>query len=110
MKFENKIKDLHFYTFASGSYSDYGVNALAVCDHAITQEEWYENLKEYRVLCEVKRKEIKEKYDVYYDYFPYGSDSRKEFDAWLEDNDSDKTFAKKHGMIFVEYQECHKDD
>ena len=109
MKFEKKIKDLHFYTFASGSYSDYGVHGLAVCDHAITQEEWYEHLKEYRTAFDIKHEELVTSCEGGF-YIPYGNPAYQEFETWKKENDPDKTFAKKHGMIFVEYQECHKDD
>lgn len=110
MKFENKIKGFYFYTFADGSYSDYRVNSLAICDHAVTQEEWYTHLQQYRKDFESNKEEIIQKYSINNYYIPYGTDAYKEFEAWRKENDPDKTFANKHGMIFVEYEELHKDD
>lgn len=110
MKFENKVKGLHFFTFASGEYSDYGVNSIAVCDHPVSQEDWYEHLKQYRQDFEAKRAELSQKYNIDRPYYVYESEAYKEFEIWQAENDPDVTFSKKHCMIFVEYQECHKDD
>lgn len=40
-------KPMYFYQFSKGSYSDYSVDGLYVCDHEVTEAEWDAHYAEY---------------------------------------------------------------
>lgn len=120
----------HFFMVSNGSYSDYCVGGLYVCDHAVSDEEWEQHKREIAKF----RREHEEKAmlaltertgkepvrQVTYIHgggqnvriLPpegwYGSPEREEF---LSRTDilTQETFIEKHKMTQVEYTEMWDD-
>ena len=80
----------YFYMFSEGSYSDYCVGGMYVCDHEITEQEW------------------KDHYNNYLENVAPTAPSWRSYEArqeWEAENNPEITFQKKHNMKPVEYEE-----
>lgn len=118
----------HYFMFSDGSYSDYCVGGLYVCDHGVTEVEWEEYLKTYRELSTEQRYSAMRQYSARRgknDHWEYvGTDGKihvsmrdgisyqKSEEAmlyrkWREANDPQESFIKVHNMVKVEYTELH---
>jgi hypothetical protein len=117
----------YYFMFSNGSYSDYYVGGMYVCDHEVTETEWYE----FRRQSKSDEKAHKERTIVAYgertgkghtktiyhqrdgnDLVVVNADGYflspeyKEYRKWCEENDPNEAFRKLHGMVEIEYVEC----
>lgn len=84
----------YFYMFSNGSYSDYCVGGMYVCDHEVTEKEWEEHFQHYL-------ENVASTAPGWHNY-----DARNK---WEEENRPEITFQKKHNMKPVEYEEFWRD-
>lgn len=107
------VNKQYFFTFAQGSYSDYGVNGLFVCDHEVTKEDWHKHYKIYQDECErlndlIPKITVKHAYGSY-EHNDYDSVEQQQKHEWEEINNPEETFQKLHNMQQVEYTEFWRD-
>jgi hypothetical protein len=97
----------HFFMFSSGSYSDYGVGGVYVCDHEVTEDEW------------------KAHYGAFQDesarlskvWFASEGYSRRNYEApenlsrmaYIKEYDPETMFQRMHNMVAVPVLELWRD-
>lgn len=105
------MPDQFYFCFSEGSYSDYGINGLYVCDHNVTKEEWeahyaayLKELEKFPDAPSYRERETPE----YAAYYADGGGCQIR-QAWIEANDPEKSFQAKHNMVRIEYTELWRD-
>ena len=95
----------HLFMFSSGTYSDYGVDGVFVCDHAVTKEQWAAHYAAYQAECSERSLSHSGKtWDEFYDCGDY-----KRLEVWKVENDPEKTFQALHGMVRLKILELWRD-
>lgn len=95
----------YFYQFSEGSYSDYSVGGLYVCDHEVTEAEWDAHYKAYQE--EVFRLSNMIPSDRM--LRDINSEEYKVYRKFQEECAPEKTFAELHNMTAVECTELWRD-
>lgn len=107
-KLKRKLEGLYFFAISEGSYSDYGVNGMYICDHEITEKEWHEFCNIERTKRNVIHDSIvkaswNEERETYY----------KQWEEWYEISKGmqsmEEMFVELHNMIPVPYEEFNLD-
>lgn len=121
----------YFFQFSSGSYSNYSVGGLYVCDHAVPLQEWKEHYEDYcdnlKATKECAMIAYGERVGCGHRVYTYhtmtgettairqdhkdwwGSAEAEGVRKWEEDNDPECTFIALHNMTYVEVTECWRD-
>lgn len=104
---EAKLEGLHFFQLSQGSYSDYSVGGLYVCDHEVKVEEWDAYYKGYQDVLDAKRKELITV--PYTEREAYSMQCRE----WVKFHDSlprpEESFIRLHKMVEVDCTEFWRD-
>lgn len=97
----------YFYQFSQGSYSDYGVGGLFVCDHEIPESDWDNHYKIFSDECTRLAKLIPTEVGNSYRRIVDSSEMKtyKEF----RDKTPEEAFQSIHNMIAVECTEFWRD-
>jgi hypothetical protein len=97
----------HFFMFSAGSYSDYGVNGLYVCDHEVTKAEWTAHYKVFQAESERRYQEHRKAHPL------AGTAASRaaalELAIWRKENNPEESFQKLHNMQPVEVTELWRD-
>lgn len=98
-------KPQFFFMFSQGSYSDYSVGGLCVCDHAVTEAEWDAHYKAYQEEHARRYAPIRA--------IPWeertGRPELEEFWQWERENQPEASFQKLHNMQEVGVTELWRD-
>lgn len=103
----------YFFMFSSGSYSEYGVCGIYICDHPVTEEEWKvhyqayydEGRKLYSAIPQLFWRE-----HISYEERLQKSPEFKAYDDWCKANEPVKIFTALHRMTEVPYLELWHGD
>jgi predicted HD phosphohydrolase len=100
----------HFFMFSQGSYSDYGVRGMYLCDHDVDEKEWDQFYKDWRAELIKVRDTFNTEIGYDYSRTPNCQESF-EWKAYQEFQaiSPEELFQKLHGMVEVEYKELWRD-
>lgn len=102
------MSDQYFFMFSSGSYSDYSVGGLYVCDHEVTEKEWDDFYKKYvdengRLIAAYR-----DKWGPSYAEYS-GTPEYLVWREYLKNSDPEGDFQKLHNMVEVPVTEMWRD-
>lgn len=90
----------YFYQFSQGTYSDYSVGGLFVCDHEVSEAEWDAHYEAYQTECRKRAQSAG---------YNYHSDEYKAYQKFKEEHNPESTFIWLHNMQPVECGEFWRD-
>lgn len=110
---------MHYFMFSNGEYSDYCVGGMYVCDHDVGEDEWKAFVAD---LSELKKRAKLHWLDMFVTrtgvtpkhrdggYFEgyddwWGSEECEAYRVYVDENNAQELFIKKHNMKPVEYTE-----
>jgi hypothetical protein len=101
---------MYYFMFSSGSYSDYSVGGLYVCDHEVTEKEWGDFYNAWQAELNGLRELLYQKLGYSYHHVPgYRSDETFLAVEEFKKHDPETLFQVMHNMVEVPVTEMWRD-
>lgn len=108
----------YYFMFSNGSYSDYSVGGLFMCDHEVSEKAWDKHYMLFQKTLANKCEELMEAFNertgrtvlpLRFDHDWWDSGEKATLDKWKAENDPETTFQVQHGMVALDVTEMWKD-